>query len=146
MKYSEMAQDILRYADQRNIEKLTLIGHNIGGKTAMTLSCLYPERVSAIISLDTIPFSFRNNQLMFNSTLKQIEDIRQLNIQGKTRKNAIEIIQKNFKDIGIANLVASNLVYDPETENKTVKWCINFQAITDNFSDIVGFNDELKLN
>jgi esterase len=51
----------LRYADLRNIEKLTLIGHNIGGKTAMTLSCLYPERVNAIISLDTLPKSFKNN-------------------------------------------------------------------------------------
>ena len=69
-----------------------------------------------------------------------------MNIHGKTRKNAIETIQKSFKDIGIANLIASNLVYDPETENKTVKWCINFKAITDSFSDIVGFNDGLKLN
>ena len=42
----------------------------------MTLSCLYPERVSAIISLDTLPYSFKNNQTMFNSTLKQIEDIK----------------------------------------------------------------------
>ena len=58
MKYSEMAQDVIRFADARQIDKLTLIGHNIGGKTALTLSCLYPERVSAIVSLDTIPTSF----------------------------------------------------------------------------------------
>ena len=37
---------------------MALIGHNCGAKIAMTLSCMYPDRVSSLISLDTAPLSF----------------------------------------------------------------------------------------
>lgn len=58
MTYKEMAEDVLRYADQKGIEKFSLLGHNIGAKTAMTLACLHPERVNGLISIDTSPKSF----------------------------------------------------------------------------------------
>ena len=35
MTYREMADDLIRFADSRNLDKMTLIGHNIGAKTAM---------------------------------------------------------------------------------------------------------------
>ena len=58
MSYEEMAGDVLRYADFNRIEQLSLIGHNIGAKLAMTLACLHPDRVSSLICLDTSPISF----------------------------------------------------------------------------------------
>lgn len=45
----------------------------------------------------------------------------------------------------MANLITGNIVYDPETDNKTVKWCINLDAIVNNFPSIVGFNDDNSL-
>lgn len=62
-----------------------------------------------------------------------------------TRKGAIETIQKTFKDIGIANFIASNVVYDDKTDNKRVKWCVNLDSIISNISNITGFNDDLDL-
>ena len=63
MSYREMAEDVLRYADQKGIEEpFEIIGHNIGAKTAMTLACLHPERVRAIISIDTAPKSFKGDK------------------------------------------------------------------------------------
>jgi esterase len=58
MTYQEMAEDVIRFADSKGIEKMELLGHNIGAKTAMTLACLHPDRVSALISIDTAPKSF----------------------------------------------------------------------------------------
>ena len=58
MTYEEMASDILRYADQREIEKFVLLGHNMGAKAAMTLSCMHPDRVVSMLSLDTAPLNF----------------------------------------------------------------------------------------
>jgi len=55
MTYEEMATDVIRFADQRELEKVTLIGHNIGGKTAMVAATLFPDRVAGLISLDTAP-------------------------------------------------------------------------------------------
>ena len=61
MTYPEMVEDVIRYADQHEIEKVTLLGHNIGAKVAMTMSCMFPDRVSAMISLDTAPISFKHD-------------------------------------------------------------------------------------
>jgi pimeloyl-ACP methyl ester carboxylesterase len=38
MTYDEMANDLLRFMDERQLEKVTLIGHNLGSKTAMAFS------------------------------------------------------------------------------------------------------------
>jgi esterase len=133
MTYNEMADDLLRYADDKGIEKLTLLGHNLGAKTAMTFSCRYPDRVAAIISLDTAPLSFSGDAAAIKATMEHFRTIKNLKVEGKTRKTAIDIIQKQFSDIGIANFIAGNLVYDESSGNKTVKWCVNLDAIINNF-------------
>ena len=56
----------------------------------------------------------------------------------------MDVIQQTFKDPGIANFVASNLVYDEASESKYVKWCVNLDAIIANIENIIGFNDQLR--
>jgi len=53
--YKEMVGDVIRYADKHNIDRFTIIGHSMGGKTAMTLSTLHPERIDGIIIVDAPP-------------------------------------------------------------------------------------------
>ncbi len=54
----------------------------------------------------------------------------------------MDVIQQNFKDPGIANFVASNLVYDEANDRKFVKWCVNLDSIIANIDNIVGFENE----
>lgn len=37
------------------------------------------------------------------------------------------------------------MVYDEETNNKTVKWAVNMDAVIENFRSIIGFDDDKKL-
>lgn len=67
MTYDEMANDLLKFLDSRQLSRVTLIGHNIGGKTAMAFSQLFPNRVAGLISLDTAPTASNNE--MKNKTL-----------------------------------------------------------------------------
>ena len=55
MTLKEMGEDVIRYADKRNIEKFTILGHSTGGKVAMVISMLHPERINGIIVLDAPP-------------------------------------------------------------------------------------------
>jgi pimeloyl-ACP methyl ester carboxylesterase len=55
MTYREMVEDVIRTMDKLFIEKFTLLGHSIGGKIAMNLATLYPDRLDGLIVLDTIP-------------------------------------------------------------------------------------------
>jgi esterase len=67
-----MAEDVLRYADSIDLDKITLLGHNIGSKTAMTLACLHPSRVKGLISIDTAPKSFTNDKQQIKGTIDTI--------------------------------------------------------------------------
>lgn len=53
-----MAEDVIRYADQHKMEQIAIVGHNMGAKLGMTTSCMFSDRVSAIVSLDTPPISY----------------------------------------------------------------------------------------
>jgi len=62
MTHREMAEDILRYADSKSINKFTILGHSMGGKTAMTLATLYPHRINGIIIIDIPPKHSKNDK------------------------------------------------------------------------------------
>ena len=53
--YNVMADDVIRFADEQGLDKFTVMGHSMGGRTAMTIACRYPERVDGVISLDAAP-------------------------------------------------------------------------------------------
>ena len=57
MNYEVLSDDIIRFADNLFLEKFTVLGHSMGGKTAMTVACRYPDRVDGVISVDSAPVS-----------------------------------------------------------------------------------------
>lgn len=53
--YTAMAEDLKRYMDHHSISEAVIIGHSMGGKTAMFFATTYPERVSKLIVADIAP-------------------------------------------------------------------------------------------
>jgi pimeloyl-ACP methyl ester carboxylesterase len=50
-----MAQDVLEYCQQHNLEKIFIIGHSMGGKVAMLFATKYPEMMEKLIVADIGP-------------------------------------------------------------------------------------------
>ena len=61
MNYNVLSDDIIRFADKLKLEKFTVLGHSLGGRTAMTVACRYPDRVDGCISVDSAPVDETNN-------------------------------------------------------------------------------------
>ena len=139
MTYEEMARDVARFADSRGLENYTLIGHNLGAKTAMMTATLFPHRVNGIICLDTAPATTAEDKKQL--TLASLEQIKRLPVVGRTRKEALDLIKAEFKDEGIANFIANNLVYSDADNHQTVEWSLNIDAIIANIDNIVGYPD-----
>ena len=47
--------DLLALMDQLGLARMTVIGHSMGGHNAMTFSAWHPERVSALVIVDSRP-------------------------------------------------------------------------------------------
>jgi esterase len=41
MNYNVLSDDLIRFADSLKLEKFTLLGHSLGGRTAMTTACRF---------------------------------------------------------------------------------------------------------
>jgi len=52
MNYDLMAKDLKSFLDTEEIEHPTIIGHSMGGKTAMRFAQLFPERAAAVVVVD----------------------------------------------------------------------------------------------
>jgi esterase len=53
--YDAMASDLRDYMEQNAIEAATILGHSMGGKTAMRFACTWPGRVRKLLVADIGP-------------------------------------------------------------------------------------------
>lgn len=77
MDYTSMAYDLLAYLKEQGLadrEKcVSLVGHSMGGKTAMTFASLFPELVHQLVSLDAPPVC-RLSYPQMNAVTEQLID------------------------------------------------------------------------
>ncbi|MBT8319454.1 MAG: alpha/beta fold hydrolase, partial [Gramella sp.] len=53
--YALMAQDIKEYCETHNLRNIILLGHSMGGKTAMLTACENKELVEKLVIVDIAP-------------------------------------------------------------------------------------------
>jgi len=59
--YHDMTNDLLDYMNVENISKATLIGHSMGGKSAIHFALSHPDRVEDLIVFDVAPVNYTHN-------------------------------------------------------------------------------------
>ena len=47
LSYKEMAEDVVCFLDNNGLERIMLLGHSMGGKTAMQVALRFPEEFPA---------------------------------------------------------------------------------------------------
>jgi esterase len=120
--YQAMAEDVLHLIEHHKLEKVSILGHSMGGKTAMFFTHLYPEVVEKLIVVDIGPkhYPIHHQEI--------IDSLRNLNPeQFSTRGEA----EKAFE--GLSNLDAptrqfllKNLYWN---EDKKLAWRMNLEGI-----------------
>jgi pimeloyl-ACP methyl ester carboxylesterase len=53
--YEVMVEDLLVYLNHHKLKKVNILGHSMGGKTAMFFSITYPEMVNKLLVADVAP-------------------------------------------------------------------------------------------
>jgi len=101
MTYQEMAEDVIRLMDKMLINKFTLLGHSMGGKTAMSLATLFPDRIDGLIVVDTAPHDNNKDSKLYSQTLNVIEKAHKYDINNKTRNQALNDLTNLFVRIDL---------------------------------------------
>ncbi|WP_417313793.1 esterase [Enterobacter sp.] len=127
MTYPAMAQDLLDTLDANNLEKVTLIGHSMGGKAVMALTALAPERIAGLVVIDVAPVDYdvRRHDEIFAA----INAVTQAGVA--TRQQAAAIMREHLDEEGVVQFLLKSFV-DGE-------WRFNVPVLWDQYSHIVGW-------
>ncbi len=95
-----MAEDVIRYADKHNIDRFTLLGHSMGGKTAMALAGLYPNRLDGVIIIDAPPRNGMKDQGYISKTVDLVIRLKQfMDISHMSRSQVMSTLSRTFKNV-----------------------------------------------
>ena len=127
MTYQVMAQDMLDTLDAQGIERLSVIGHSMGGKIAMTMSALAPERIEQMVMIDIAPVDYqtRRHDEIFAA-------IRAVSDAGVTlRSEAAGIMRQHLNEEGVIQFILKSF--------SSGEWRFNVPALWDNYAHITGW-------
>ncbi|TDM00046.1 MAG: hypothetical protein C4K58_02025 [Flavobacteriaceae bacterium] len=129
MSFESMAQDIIQYMDSENIKKCLIIGHSLGGKVAITLSFLYPERFHKVIVVDICQRAYQPSMLgllnlLHSTDLKKFED----------RSDIHQYLLEKLEDRELVGFVGKNI---ERQKDNTFKWKANLDVILENYPKMV---------
>ncbi|MBZ9729521.1 alpha/beta fold hydrolase [Salegentibacter sp. JZCK2] len=72
--YELMAEDIKEYCEQHSLSEIILMGHSMGGKTAMLAAAEYPNLVEKLIVVDIAPKYYEPHHQQILDGLTALED------------------------------------------------------------------------
>lgn len=105
MDYPVMAADLLRFIDERGLESASLLGHSMGGKVAMWLALIAPDRVNKLIVADIAPVSYKHS---FDNTVLALKALPLDEISN--RKQAEMLLAGAIPDLSYRQFLLQNLL------------------------------------
>lgn len=129
MNYQDMAQDVFALLDNLNIANAIIIGHSMGGKIAMAMTALAPERLDKIVVIDMSPVAYqvRRHDKIFAA-------LDAVNGSGATqRQEAVEIMRPLIAEEGVIQFLLKSF--------KNGQWLFNLPTIKKTYPDIIGWQE-----
>jgi esterase len=104
--YDAMALDLERLVAEQNLDRIILVGHSMGGKTAMRFAQLFPQRVAHLMVIDIGPREHANNQTAIVNALLQC-DLQHL----RTRKEVESHLAAHIPEPGVVQFLLKSLYW-----------------------------------
>jgi len=102
--YELMVSDLVHYMDHHNLEKAFLLGHSMGGKTAMLMAVEHPERVDRLVVADIAPKFYPPHHQFILDALNAVD------FHSVSSRNEIDQIFKSYiPEKGIRQFLLKNV-------------------------------------
>lgn len=104
--YESMVQDVFDYCQANSLQSIDVIGHSMGGKTAMLLATTYPELVDKLIIADIGTKFYAPHHQDILAGLNAVD------FSTKPSRNEVEEIMKNYiPDFGTRQFLMKSLFW-----------------------------------
>jgi esterase len=128
--YQVMAEDVIALANHLHIHQFILMGHSMGGKTALWAANQYPERILKLIAVDIAPKRYKPGHVAY---FKAFEEINWSSFT--TRKEIDEALMAYESNMGVRLFLAKNI---ERNEAGTFSVKANIPALKNAYDEIIG--------
>jgi pimeloyl-ACP methyl ester carboxylesterase len=136
MSYAAMADDVRAFLDDHDIDAATVIGHSMGGKTAMRLALDTPHRVDRLVVVDIAPTLSDHDHLPWLRAMACL-DVRRIT----RRADAESMLEAAVPDAAMRRFLLQNLAGTAGG----FAWRINLEAIENSLPALLDFPIDANL-
>jgi esterase len=134
MRLEELADDVAETMDSLGIASAHVLGHSMGGKTAMLLALRAPQRVRSLVVVDIAPVAYKKG---LDTVLNALLSLDLATLESRSAADAQlaqHIASKAVRDFLLANLQRSAA--------GAFQWRINLPVIRDYFGEVTGWPEQ----
>jgi len=127
--YPAMAEDLATFMESQWIHSAHIVGHSMGGKTAMQLAMDYPDMVESLTVIDIAPTQSAGGHEEIFEALRAV-DIKKLD----KRSDASETLSTFIKEEGVKQFLLKNLTRKKEGG---YEWKMNLSVLDTHYERIL---------
>ena len=136
--YELMSQDLEELFEDLDLKKVILLGHSMGGKTAIQFTQNHPEYIEKLIIVD---IGVKEYPLHHAEILKGLYSIDLEKIH--TRNEAEEILSNFISSIGVRQFLLKNLYWK---EKDRLAWRMNISILDREMKNILSALPEVEIS
>lgn len=129
--YHLLAADVAEFMQQHQLPKTNIIGHSMGGKTAMQFALLHPQKVSKLVVVDISPAEYddKHSEVFDALFAAKVE-------QQQSRESVEKILRKKLADEATVLFLMKNLTR--HASGNGFRWKFNIESLYQNYAHISG--------
>ena len=126
--YQVLVDDLYNYIKHHQLENIYLIGHSMGGKTAMLFAVTYPNLVDKLIIVDISPKAYKPHHNAILAGLNAID----FSVDN-SRKLVDEKLSNYIPEMGVRQFLLKNVYWK---EKGVLDYRFNLKSLTDNNPEV----------
>ena len=126
--YKALTEDLNTLITSQGLKDPIILGHSMGGKTAMHFAVKYPDKVSTLIVVDIVPKKYPTHH---DSILEGLQAIKLNELE--SRGQADEILSRYVPEAAVRQFLLKNLSRD---DSQQFEWKINIPVLREHIEDM----------
>lgn len=126
--YELMAEDLENYMNFHSLKEAHILGHSMGGKTAMLFAVEYPEKVKSLLVADIAPKYYSPHHDQILAALNAV-DFSKIAL----RTEVDEVLKNYIEEEGVRQFLLKNVYRKSKNE---LSFRFNLQSLTENNPEI----------
>jgi len=128
MNFSLMAEDLREWMGEQRLQSAHVMGHSMGGKTAMQFALSFPDQTKSLIAVDIAPRAYPPWQQYIFDALLPLDVTRFQN-----RRQIEDVLAGPIPDLTVRRFLLKSLTHDSDGK---FRWKMNLPGIFRNYPSL----------